>query len=120
MIEDLTVDKAVERSFIVNVRTADLAPLPANATGGTKVALKPREIGSSTWDDRLTLEIRGRCHTKLARASHPSNVPTLYLAGDSTVTDQASRTECELGPDAAALLRRRHRRRQSRRIRRDA
>ncbi len=87
MIEDLTVDKAVERSFIVNVRTADLAPLPANATGGTKVALKPREIGSSTWDDRLTLEIAGDA-TPRSLAITPVDLPTLYLAGDSTVTDQ--------------------------------
>jgi len=87
MIEDLTVDKAVERSFIVNVRTADLAPLPANATGGTKVALKPREIGSSTWDDRLTLEIAGDAIPSSLRIT-PVDLPTLYLAGDSTVTDQ--------------------------------
>ena len=46
-------------SFIVNVRTAELAPLPANATGGTRVALKPREVGSPTWDDKLTLEFAG-------------------------------------------------------------
>ena len=30
------------------------------------------------------------------------DLPTLYLAGDSTVTDQGSRAQRELGPDAAA------------------
>ena len=119
MIEDLVVAKAVERSFIVNVRTAGLAPLPANATGGTRVALKPREIGSPTWDDRLTLEIAGDA-TLRSLSIAPVDLPTLYLAGDSTVTDQGSRAQRELGPDAAALFRRRHRRRQSRRIGRDA
>jgi lysophospholipase L1-like esterase len=88
MIEDLTVDRAVERSFVVNVRTPDLASLPENATGGTRVALKPREIGSATWDDRLTLEMTGDA-TPSSLSITPVDLPTLYLAGDSTVTDQA-------------------------------
>ena len=71
----------------MNVRTAELAPLPANATGGTKVALKPRELGSATWDDKLTW--KSRVTRRCARcASSRWSVPTLYLAGDSTVTDQ--------------------------------
>ena len=79
--------KARERSFIVNVRTAELAALPANATGGTKVALKPREIGSRTWDDLLTLEFEGDAVLRSLNIT-PVVLPTLYLAGDSTVTDQ--------------------------------
>jgi lysophospholipase L1-like esterase len=88
MIEDLPIGKAIERSFVVNVRTADLAPLPANATGGTRVALKPREIGSPTWDDKLTLEIAGDASPRSVSIV-AVELPTLYLAGDSTVTDQA-------------------------------
>jgi lysophospholipase L1-like esterase len=87
MIEDLEVHKAIESSFIVNVRTAELAPLPSNATGGTRVALKPREVGSATWDDKLTLEITGDA-VPGALSITPVELPTLYLAGDSTVTDQ--------------------------------
>ena len=89
MLEDLAVgkNKSVEQSIIVNVRTAELAPLPANATGGTKVALKPRELGSATWDDKLTLEITGDATLRSLRIA-PVKLPTLYLAGDSTVTDQ--------------------------------
>jgi len=87
MIEGLAINKDVERTFVVNVRTADLAPLPANATGGIKVALKPREIGSATWDDRLTIEIAGVASPSSLRIT-PTDLPTLYLAGDSTVTDQ--------------------------------
>lgn len=86
MLEDV-VDKKLERSFIVNVRTADLAPLPANATGGTRVALKPREIGSATWDDRLSLKTTGDATLRSVRIESVA-VPTLFLAGDSTVTDQ--------------------------------
>jgi lysophospholipase L1-like esterase len=87
MLADFAVDKALDRSFVVNVRTAALSPLPANATGGTRVALKPREIGSSTWDDKLTLEIAGDAALR-SMSVEPVDLPTLYLAGDSTVTDQ--------------------------------
>ena len=81
--------KPLQRSFIVNVRTPDLGQLPANATGGTRVRLKPREVGSATWDDKLTLEFDGTAPQVLRRwRSTPSTLPTLYLAGDSTVTDQ--------------------------------
>jgi lysophospholipase L1-like esterase len=87
MLEDVAVDRRLVRSFIVNVRTADLAPLPANATGGTKVALKPRELGSATWDDKLSLKITPDASLRSLRIE-PVDLPTLYLAGDSTVTDQ--------------------------------
>jgi lysophospholipase L1-like esterase len=87
MLEEVAVRKPVERSIVVNVRTAELAPLPANATGGTRVALKPRELGSATWDDKLTLTIEGDARLGSLRIA-PVELPTLYLAGDSTVTDQ--------------------------------
>jgi lysophospholipase L1-like esterase len=79
--------KLLERSFIVNVRTSALGPLPENATGGTAVRLKPRELGSATWDDKLTLQVLGDARLRALRIE-AADVPTLYLAGDSTVTDQ--------------------------------
>jgi len=75
-------------SFVVNVRTPALAPPPANAPGGTAVRLKDREQGSLTWDDRLTLEILGETAAVQSVEITPVEVPTLYLLGDSTVTDQ--------------------------------
>ena len=87
MLEDVAIEQVFERTFIVNVRTPDLAPLPANATGGTRVALKPRELGSATWDDKLTLAFAGDASVSSLRIAR-AEVPTLYLAGDSTVTDQ--------------------------------
>lgn len=80
--------KTVTRSFVVNVRTPALAPPPLNAPGGTAVRLKDREIGSFTWDDRLTLEILGDTAAVRGVEIAPVEVPTLYLLGDSTVTDQ--------------------------------
>lgn len=88
MVENLVVDQtALEQTFIVNVRTSALAALPLNATGGTRVALKPREIGSPTWDDKLTVEIAGDASPRSVSIA-TVHLPTLYLAGDSTVTDQ--------------------------------
>jgi lysophospholipase L1-like esterase len=96
MLEAVEIRKPTARSFIVNVRTANLAPLPANATGGTRVALKPREIGSATWDDKLTVDIQGGATLRSLRVE-PVDLPTLYLAGDSTVTDQGTAPSASWG-----------------------
>lgn len=75
-----------EVSFIVNVRVPSLGELPENATGGTAVRLKPREIGSASWDEFLSVEVQGA--TLRALRVESVDLPTLYLAGDSTVKDQ--------------------------------
>lgn len=80
--------KFIERSFIVNVRTPMLTPPPANAPGGTSVRLKPRELDSPTWDDKLTLQFIGPTAAVASVSVTTAETPTLYLAGDSTVTDQ--------------------------------
>jgi lysophospholipase L1-like esterase len=99
MLEDVRTPKrkSLERSVIVNVRTASLAPPPPNAPGGDTVRLKPRELGSLTWDDRLTLEFAGATPQVSALRVEPADVPTLYLAGDSTVTDQAEAPSASWG-----------------------
>ncbi|MEO5493658.1 MAG: rhamnogalacturonan acetylesterase [Sphingomonas sp.] len=76
------------RRFIVNVRTPQLAPPPANAPGGNAVLLNAREQGSYTWDGKLTLELLGTAPHVASLTIEPADVPTLYLLGDSTVTDQ--------------------------------
>ncbi len=91
------------RSFIVNVRTAQLAPPPANAPGGTQVRLKDREIGSRTWDDKLTLEFLGDPDVASIDIA-PVDVPTVYLAGDSTVTDQQAEPAASWGQMLPALF----------------
>jgi lysophospholipase L1-like esterase len=90
MFEDLRTARRqrLERSFIVNVRAPELSTPPANAPGGAAVILKPREIGSLSWDGRLTLEFAGAAPQVAAVEIERVEVPTLYLAGDSTVTDQ--------------------------------
>jgi lysophospholipase L1-like esterase len=79
--------KPVERKFVVNVRRPELGKLPDNATGGTTVRLKSREVGAANWDQNLSVETTGDARLLWMRAV-PVTLPTLYLAGDSTVTDQ--------------------------------
>lgn len=92
LLERLTLPAGefVTRHFIVNTRTPRLPPPPANAPGGTAVLLNPRERDLTRWDDRLSLEFTGAApHVRsIAIEPAPADTPTLYLAGDSTVTDQ--------------------------------
>lgn len=85
------------RSFIVNVRTPALAAPPKNAPGGTSVRLKGREIGSPTWDDKLSLEFLGPVSGVREVDIEPVDVPTVYLVGDSTVTDQQAEPAASWG-----------------------
>ncbi|SFJ98368.1 rhamnogalacturonan acetylesterase [Caulobacter sp. UNC279MFTsu5.1] len=75
-------------TFVVNVRNATLTPPPPNAPGGVRVLLNPREEGSYDWDDKLTLEFCGPAPAVRRLRVEPVTVPVVYLAGDSTVTDQ--------------------------------
>jgi beta-galactosidase len=72
------------RSVVVNTRNARLR-------AGGYVALKSREIGVAHWDDALTLEFGDRHPAVAAVEIAPvADVTTVFLAGDSTVTDQTS------------------------------
>jgi lysophospholipase L1-like esterase len=105
MLRDIATNpgKYVAVSFIVNVRTAQLAPPPLNAPGGSEVRLKGREAGSYTWDDKLTLEFLG--DPRVASIDiEPVDVPTVYLAGDSTVTDQRAEPAASWGQMLPALF----------------
>jgi len=77
--------------FNVNVRTKTIYPAPdepTETTGLPEVRLKPREIGALDWDEKLTLEFNGDHPSVRSIAIRPATVPTIYLAGDSTVVDQ--------------------------------
>lgn len=78
--------KFVEKTFVVNVRNAKLPD-------GGEVRLKPREKAGEApaWDEQLTLEFTnthpGARKLKVERAD---DLPTLFIAGDSTSTDQSA------------------------------
>ena len=80
--------ETVTRSFLVNVRNTNIPPPEKNAPGGAAVQINEREAGSFTWDDKLTIEINGRRPVVRHIALEPADVPTVFLLGDSTVTDQ--------------------------------
>jgi hypothetical protein len=84
--------EVVERSFTTNVRTPKLAKLPTNATGREEVSLDQFDRSNTRdWDDKLNIEIVSP-HAALRTieiAAAPSD-PTVFLAGDSTVTDRDS------------------------------
>jgi len=90
MVERVTTapGEFVTCTFIVNVRNRTLPPPVKNAPGGSSVLTNEREEGSFTWDDKLTLEFNGTAPKVRALGFEPADVPTIYLAGDSTVTDQ--------------------------------
>jgi lysophospholipase L1-like esterase len=69
-------------TFIVHVRTKAIST-------GEEVHLKPREIGALDWDDKLTLEFSGsKPSFQTISIRKIDHIPTVYLAGDSTVVDQ--------------------------------
>lgn len=90
MVEDVRTASggSVTRTFIVNVRNAAVPPPERNTPGGSAVALNDREQGSFTWDDKLTLEFNGAAPAVHSVTVETVDTPTVFLLGDSTVTDQ--------------------------------
>jgi lysophospholipase L1-like esterase len=78
-----TPAKYVTKSFIVNVRT------PQIATAG-EVKLKDREKTTEqwAWDEKLTLEFNGVQPSVASIVIEPVNLSKVFLLGDSTVCDQ--------------------------------
>jgi lysophospholipase L1-like esterase len=74
--------KFVMRRFTINVRYKELA-------SGRVVHLKKDEENDLDWDHRLTLEFNGShpCVSEVELQKNDHAI-TVYLAGDSTVTDQ--------------------------------
>lgn len=77
--------------FLVNIRQ------PVLPDGG-RVSLKPREKGVLHWDHRLSLEFGGGRPVLAGLTITPETAAiTVYLAGDSTVTDQTTEPWCGWG-----------------------
>jgi lysophospholipase L1-like esterase len=76
--------KSTSRSFIANVRTPKISE-------SNHVHLKQREQDSEMmdWDEKLTLEFNGTHPSLAAMEIQAVDVPTVFIAGDSTVCDQS-------------------------------
>lgn len=78
-------------SFIVNKRSVEI---PAYTIGdkerpASKVKIKPSEVGSFSWDDKLTLEFNGGSPCVQSITIEPDTTAlTVFLCGNSTVVDQ--------------------------------
>jgi lysophospholipase L1-like esterase len=78
------------RTFIANVRRPMIMPAPpANAPGRSEVHMFLKgEAEARCWDDRLTIEFNGaRPCVNAIEIVKDDAVPTLFVAGDSTVGD---------------------------------
>ncbi len=86
----LMVEKAVTLAgdgttseFTVHIRDSMIR------TSNSKVRLKPREYAYLHWDDKLTLEFSGGSKICAVEITPVANIPVMFLAGNSTVVDQA-------------------------------
>ncbi|MGO4770551.1 rhamnogalacturonan acetylesterase [Flavobacterium sp. W22_SRS_FK3] len=83
MLDQLSIKKGkpVTKIFNVNVRTPKI-------DDNQNVSLKDREKDIFNWDDKLTLEFLGEVAVQSIKITLKDNLTVIYLAGDSTVTDQ--------------------------------
>jgi lysophospholipase L1-like esterase len=77
--------------FVVNVRDAALAKSEHDAAPNPAVRLLGDELtpANRSWDERLTVAVSGDAAAVQAIEIEPVAARRLFLAGDSTVTDQA-------------------------------
>ncbi|MDR7211588.1 rhamnogalacturonan acetylesterase [Flavobacterium piscis] len=83
MLNQLSIKKGktATKIFNVNVRTPRI-------NDSLNVSLKDREKDILNWDDKLTLEFLGDVNIQSIKITPKDNLTVVYLAGDSTVTDQ--------------------------------
>ena len=74
--------KKVKKTIVVDVRTPKI-------NDQEQIKLKERELNYLNWDNKLTLEFNGE-HPCVAAVEiqRADELPTIFLAGNSTVTDQ--------------------------------
>jgi lysophospholipase L1-like esterase len=87
---EVPAGQIIERSFTTNVRTPILPKLPLNATGREEVTLDRFDGGNARdWDNKLTVEIVSPHSALRTMEITPAPAaPTVFIAGDSTVTDR--------------------------------
>lgn len=84
-VENLNTKKREQKtvSFVVNKRTPKI-------DDKLSVKIKPREAGYNTWNDSLDLEFAGNPAVSRIVIEPDTMAQTVYLCGNSTVTDQPS------------------------------
>ena len=92
MLENIKTRKGkfVTREISVNLRNTKIGR-------NDSVRIKTREIGKLNWDNKLTLEINGVNPSLVSLEITPAEIPTIFLAGNSTVVDQDNEPWCGWG-----------------------
>jgi len=93
MLENIRVPAGsfISKEFIVNIRNTKI-------NDHDSVKIKPREIGKLIWDNKLTLEFNGKNPAvRSIEIEKADSVITLFLAGNSTVVDEAREPWCGWG-----------------------
>jgi len=93
MLENIPVHKgkSLEQTFIVNARNHFIGD-------NDSVKIKLREIGKLIWDNKLTLEFNGvNPSVSKIEIKQVNDIPTVFLAGNSTVVDEANEPWCGWG-----------------------
>lgn len=84
MLENVKTNngETVQKMITVDVRTPRI-------NGSEQIRLKERELKYLNWDNKLTLEFNGEypCVSAI-KVIKTDSLPTIFLAGNSTVTDQ--------------------------------
>lgn len=91
MMAPVTLKKGETKTveFIVNVRNASLATAEQDVAKAPKVGLRGDEATESrTWDDKLTVAFSGSAPAVQAVEIVPVQARRVFMAGDSTVSDQ--------------------------------
>lgn len=84
MVDQLLIPKETAKTVSFNVHLH----YPAIANTEEQVSLKSRELTTLNWDEKLTLEFAENTTIQSITITPTSQITTIYLAGDSTVTDQ--------------------------------
>lgn len=93
MLKNIETKKGefVTHEFAVNIRNTKISETES-------VKIKPREIGKLIWDNKLTLEFNGdNPSVQSIEIKSVDNLITLFLAGNSTVVDEANEPWCGWG-----------------------
>lgn len=93
MLKNIETKKGefITHEFAVNIRNTKISETES-------VKIKPREIGKLIWDNKLTLEFNGDNPSVQSIEIKSADSPvTLFLAGNSTVVDEANEPWCGWG-----------------------
>src|ERR1035437_6318079 len=104
---DVPAGKIVERTFTTNVRIPKLPKLPTNATGREEVSLDQFDGGNTRdWDNKLTIEVVSPyAALRSIEITSAPTTPTIFIAGDSTVTDRDGGGDVSWGQLLSRFLR---------------